>query len=148
MKLVSVPSHLWLSRDPAAPLVLFGLLSHEQKMSVINCVLQRHSAGHQRPIRAKERLIFHVGFRRFGVAPVFSQHTNGDKHKVGSGGPPRGWRGQPVTQSLQLDVMRDFKHQFSLVAIVGSETVIFGRCITAFILILHMLTFVDSFRCV
>ena len=82
VKLVSVPSHLWLSRDAAAPLVLFGLLAHEQKMSVINCVLQRHSAGHQRPIRAKERLIFHVGFRRFGVAPVFSQHTNGDKHKV------------------------------------------------------------------
>ncbi|KAF0289087.1 Pre-rRNA-processing protein TSR1 [Amphibalanus amphitrite] len=82
VKLVSVPSHLWLSRDPAAPLVLFGLLAHEQKMSVINCVLQRHSAGHQRPIRAKERLIFHVGFRRFGAAPIFSQHTNGDKHKM------------------------------------------------------------------
>ena len=84
LRLVSVPSHLWLSRDPAAPLVLFGLLSHEQKMSVVNCVLQRHPAGHQRRVRAKERLVFHMGFRRFAVAPVFSQHTNGDKHKVGT----------------------------------------------------------------
>lgn len=95
LRLLQVPSHLWLSRDPAAPLVLFGLLAHEQKMSVLNMVLQRHAAGHQRPIRARQRLIFHLGFRRFAAAPIFSQHTNGDKHKVlvarggGSDGCPR-----------------------------------------------------------
>ncbi|XP_037091319.1 pre-rRNA-processing protein TSR1 homolog [Pollicipes pollicipes] len=82
LRLLNVPSYLWSSRDPAAPLVVFGLLAHEQKMSVLNCVIQRHASGHQRPIRAKERLVFHVGFRRFAAAPVFSQHTNGDKHKM------------------------------------------------------------------
>ena len=30
----------------------------------------------------QDDLIFHVGPRRFSASPVFSQHTQGDKHKV------------------------------------------------------------------
>jgi len=32
-------------------------------------------------LKSKESLIFHIGFRRFKASPIYSQHTNGDKHK-------------------------------------------------------------------
>ena len=68
--------------SPGSPVAMFGILPHEQKMSVLNLVL-RKSADITKPIKSKERLIFHIGFRRFSACPVFSQHTNGNKHKVG-----------------------------------------------------------------
>ncbi len=58
-----------------------GLLPHEQCLSVLNIVLNRTNDS-EIILKSKERLIFHVGFRRFASAPVYSQHTNGDKHKV------------------------------------------------------------------
>jgi pre-rRNA-processing protein TSR1 len=62
------------------PLVVFGLLQHENKMSVVHFVLRR--SGHVSvPVKSKERLVFHCGVRRFSAAPVFSQHTVGDKQK-------------------------------------------------------------------
>lgn len=64
-----------------APLAVFGLLPHEHKMSLMNVVLKRTGASDE-PIKSKERLIFQVGYRRFIVNPIFSQHTNGSKHKV------------------------------------------------------------------
>ncbi|EFA12491.1 pre-rRNA-processing protein TSR1 homolog [Tribolium castaneum] len=63
-----------------APLVLFGLLPHEYKMSVINVVLKR-TPNYSLPIKSKERLIFQCGYRKFVTNPIFSQHTNGQKHK-------------------------------------------------------------------
>lgn len=62
------------------PLVLFGLLPNEHKMSVLNVVL-KHTNTISIPIKSKERLIFQCGFRRFTACPIFSQHTNGNKHK-------------------------------------------------------------------
>ncbi|XP_072940361.1 pre-rRNA-processing protein TSR1 homolog [Epargyreus clarus] len=62
------------------PLSVFGLLPHEHKMSLMNVVLKRTGASDE-PIKSKERLIFQVGYRRFIVNPIFSQHTNGSKHK-------------------------------------------------------------------
>ncbi|XP_028025484.1 pre-rRNA-processing protein TSR1 homolog [Bombyx mandarina] len=66
--------------NPNAPLAVFGLLPHEHKMSLMNVVLKRTGACNE-PIKSKERLIFQVGYRRFIVNPIFSQHTNGSKHK-------------------------------------------------------------------
>ncbi|XP_007454261.1 PREDICTED: pre-rRNA-processing protein TSR1 homolog isoform X2 [Lipotes vexillifer] len=63
-----------------APLIAFSLLPHEQKMSVLNMVVSRHP-GNTEPVKAKEELIFHCGFRRFRASPLFSQHTAADKHK-------------------------------------------------------------------
>ncbi|XP_012871910.1 PREDICTED: pre-rRNA-processing protein TSR1 homolog [Dipodomys ordii] len=63
-----------------APLIAFSLLPHEQKMSVLNMVVSR-SPGNTEPVKAKEELIFHCGFRRFQASPLFSQHTSADKHK-------------------------------------------------------------------
>jgi len=65
------------------PLVVFGLLKYENKMSVMNLVLKRVNQGaYDLPIKSKERLIFHIGARRFACGPIFSQHTTGDKQKL------------------------------------------------------------------
>ncbi|XP_021067696.1 pre-rRNA-processing protein TSR1 homolog isoform X1 [Mus pahari] len=63
-----------------APLIAFSLLPYEQKMSVLNMVVSRNP-GNTEPVKAKEELIFHCGFRRFRASPLFSQHTAADKHK-------------------------------------------------------------------
>ncbi|XP_063621177.1 pre-rRNA-processing protein TSR1 homolog [Cydia splendana] len=79
----NVRQDLWNSFHSAnknAPLSVFGLLPHEHKMSLMNVVLKRTGASDE-PIKSKERLIFQVGYRRFIVNPIFSQHTNGSKHK-------------------------------------------------------------------
>ncbi|XP_029169697.1 pre-rRNA-processing protein TSR1 homolog [Nylanderia fulva] len=62
------------------PLIVIGLLPYEHKMSVMNVVL-KHSNNYTLPIKSKERLVFQCGFRRFTANPIFSQHTNGNKHK-------------------------------------------------------------------
>ncbi|OXB58098.1 hypothetical protein ASZ78_012503 [Callipepla squamata] len=50
-------------------------------MSVLNFLVRRHP-GNSDPVKAKEELIFHCGFRRFRASPLFSQHTSADKHKL------------------------------------------------------------------
>ncbi|KYM82080.1 Pre-rRNA-processing protein TSR1 like protein [Atta colombica] len=62
------------------PLIVVGLLPYEHKMSLLNVVL-KHSNNYTHSIKSKERLIFQCGFRRFTTCPIFSQHTNGTKHK-------------------------------------------------------------------
>ncbi|KAH0564049.1 pre-rRNA-processing protein TSR1 homolog [Cotesia glomerata] len=62
-------------------LILFGLLSHEQKMSLLNVVLKRTPDPNSEPIASKDKLIFQCGFRRFITAPIFSEHTYTPKHK-------------------------------------------------------------------
>ena len=61
--------------------IIFGLLSYEHKMSVLNMVLKKHPFTNI-PIKNKEPLIFQIGFRRFEANPIFSQHSNGQKFKV------------------------------------------------------------------
>ena len=68
---------------PGHPLIAYGLLRHENKMSVVNLKLKRVSPSqYDLPIKSKEKLIYHVGCRRFEATSVFSQHTTGDRHKV------------------------------------------------------------------
>lgn len=62
------------------PLIVFGLLPNEHKMSLLNMTLKR-TTNNTEPIESKRRLIFQCGFRRFTACPIFSQHTNGSKHK-------------------------------------------------------------------
>jgi len=62
-------------------LVITSLLPHEHRMSVINMAVRRHHLSGSLPIKSKSRLIFQVGWRRFAACPIFSQHTNGNKHK-------------------------------------------------------------------
>ena len=67
--------------DNKKPLLIYGLLAHEHRMSVMNLVIRR-CAQFAEPIKSKETLVFHVGCRRFRAAPVFSTHSDADKHKV------------------------------------------------------------------
>ena len=77
--ITGVPSHLASSLGPG--LVLTALLPHEHRMSVMNFAVRRHIQSGSIPVKSKSRLIFQVGWRRFAACPVFSQHTNGNKHK-------------------------------------------------------------------
>lgn len=77
----NVPVGVMESFREGKPLVLFALLPHEQKMSVLNFLVRRHPTSSE-PVRAKEELVFHCGFRRFRASPLFSQHTSADKHKL------------------------------------------------------------------
>ncbi|KAG8298608.1 ribosome biogenesis protein tsr1 [Homalodisca vitripennis] len=77
-----VPEALYTARLGSQPLLFYGLLPHEQKMSVLNMVLKRQPIFRfQDPIKSKEQLVFQCGYRRFRASPIFSQHTNGSKHK-------------------------------------------------------------------
>lgn len=72
----------WQATQDGCPiLIVYGLLPHEQQMSVVNVVLKRTPESNI-PIKSKERLIIQCGYRRFIVNPIFSQHTNSDRHKV------------------------------------------------------------------
>ncbi|CAH0557510.1 unnamed protein product [Brassicogethes aeneus] len=77
----NVSQLLWSTfKQTEAPVVLMGLFPNEHKMTVVNTVLKR-TPYYNFPIKSKERLIFQCGFRRFAVNPIFSNHTNGQKHK-------------------------------------------------------------------
>lgn len=76
----NVPSSIQIM--PGHPIVAYGLLKHENKMSLINLKLKRVNLNqYNLPIKSKESLVFHVGCRRFESEAIFSQHSNGDKHK-------------------------------------------------------------------
>lgn len=63
------------------PLVLFSLLRHEHRLSVLHFNVNR-DARFADPVPSKEPLIFQCGFRRWEARPVFSQiNLNCDKHK-------------------------------------------------------------------
>lgn len=73
---------LWKSTQDANPiLIVYGMLPHENQMCVMNVVLKR-TPDSTIPIKSKERLIIQCGYRRFIVNPIYSQHTNSDRHKV------------------------------------------------------------------
>ncbi|XP_006011048.1 pre-rRNA-processing protein TSR1 homolog [Latimeria chalumnae] len=76
----NVPASILTSFNSGSPMVLVSLLPHEQKMSVLHLLVRRH-LGNDEPVKAKEEMVFHCGFRRFRASPLYSQHTSADKHK-------------------------------------------------------------------
>ncbi|KZP34405.1 ribosome biogenesis protein tsr1 [Athelia psychrophila] len=58
------------------PLVLFALLQHEHKKTVLNFTVQRNTE-YDGSVRSKDPLILCVGPRRMRVNPIYSQHTRG-----------------------------------------------------------------------
>ncbi|XP_068601560.1 pre-rRNA-processing protein TSR1 homolog isoform X1 [Brachionichthys hirsutus] len=81
LHVIDVPISVMESVQSGRPLILVSLLPHEQKMSVMHLLVRRHPSN-TAPIKSKEELVFHCGFRRFRAAPIFSQHTSADKHKM------------------------------------------------------------------
>jgi len=77
-----VPTSVALKAQQCGYLVLFSLLTHENKLSVLHFNVQR-CGSYAEPIKSKERLIFHAGFRTFPAKPIFSEsNLNCDKHKL------------------------------------------------------------------
>ncbi|KAK9748490.1 hypothetical protein RND81_02G061100 [Saponaria officinalis] len=69
-------------RAKSMPIISCGLLQHESKMSVLHFSVKKHES-YSEPIKGKEEMIFHVGFRQFVARPVFSSdNMNSDKHKM------------------------------------------------------------------
>ncbi|XP_042478558.1 pre-rRNA-processing protein TSR1 homolog isoform X2 [Macadamia integrifolia] len=65
-----------------SPVLACGLFQHESKMSVMHFSIRKHDS-YSAPIKAKETLTFHVGFRQFIARPIFSSdNMNSDKHKM------------------------------------------------------------------
>lgn len=62
--------------NSAAPLILFGLMQHEHKKTVLNLAVQRNTE-YDGSVRSKDPLVLCVGPRRLRVNPVYSQHTRG-----------------------------------------------------------------------
>ncbi|KAH8108009.1 ribosome biogenesis protein tsr1 [Cristinia sonorae] len=58
------------------PFVLFSLLQHEHKKTVLNFTVQRNTEF-EGSIRSKDPLLLCIGARRFRVNPIYSQHTRG-----------------------------------------------------------------------
>ncbi|TYK24600.1 pre-rRNA-processing protein TSR1-like protein [Cucumis melo var. makuwa] len=66
------------------PITACGLLQHESKMSVLHFRYFQFLNWHNSPpLKGKEKLVFHVGFRQFVTRPIFStDNFNSDKHKM------------------------------------------------------------------
>ncbi|WOK92487.1 pre-rRNA-processing protein [Canna indica] len=65
-----------------SPVLACGLLQHESKMSVLHFSIKKHDS-YDAPVKSKEILSFHVGFRQFYARPLFSSDSlNSDKHKM------------------------------------------------------------------
>ena len=69
------------ARGAEYPIVMCGLLRHEQRHTVMHAMVRRKPEC-ERPIKSKEPLTMQCGFRRWPVRPIFSEATKGcDKHK-------------------------------------------------------------------
>ncbi|PPQ98215.1 hypothetical protein CVT26_003467 [Gymnopilus dilepis] len=56
--------------------VLFSVLQHEHKKTVLNFTVQRNTE-YDGSVRSKDPLVLFVGPRRLSVNPIYSQHTRG-----------------------------------------------------------------------
>lgn len=76
-----VHQDLLKDHHPNVPLLLSSQFPNENKISVVNYSVQKF-IGYEKPIKSKEELIIHSGFKRFKAAPLFSENSaNMDKHK-------------------------------------------------------------------
>eukprot|EP00249_Psilotum_nudum_P022647 c28597_g2_i1 orf=239-2698(+) len=82
---IGVPAHAatkLLDTPQRFPLVVCGLLKHESKISVLHFSIKKHDSFLE-PLKSKDSLVFHTGFRRFNARPIFStDNINMDKHKA------------------------------------------------------------------
>ncbi|KAL4170358.1 hypothetical protein KRP22_011260 [Phytophthora ramorum] len=92
LHLKSVPVAKLQARIQAGPLVMGALLKHENRLSVLNFSVQRAASFAGEPLKSKDELSFHCGFRRFSGKPVFSdQSLKSDQHLFQRFLPQGGW---------------------------------------------------------
>lgn len=68
----NVPLSHRKTHDISKPVILFSLLRHEQKRTVVNFSITL-SSSHPGPIRSKDQLVVQCGPRRLSINPLFSQ---------------------------------------------------------------------------
>ncbi|GMH42195.1 hypothetical protein BSKO_10114 [Bryopsis sp. KO-2023] len=74
----------------APPFMVYGLMRHETKMSVVNFRI-RKAQTYEDPVANKEEFLFHTGFRSYAARPLLSTDTpRCDKHKMEKFLPPGG----------------------------------------------------------
>ncbi|KAI8974683.1 hypothetical protein BDB01DRAFT_806081 [Pilobolus umbonatus] len=71
----NVPVQAYESYNKTRPFIVFGLLQYEHKMSLLNIQMTRDNA-YEGPIKSKDPVVMHMGFRRYQVRPIYSQNTN------------------------------------------------------------------------
>ncbi|KAJ3047950.1 hypothetical protein HK097_011022 [Rhizophlyctis rosea] len=76
-----VPREAFASYNPSRPYILFTLLPHEHKFSILNFVVKR-TEEYDAPVKSKDPVTLHCGFRRYNVRPLFSQHSQGATNNV------------------------------------------------------------------
>ncbi|KAJ3149516.1 hypothetical protein HDU86_006921 [Geranomyces michiganensis] len=77
----NVPRTVINALNPARPFVLFALLPHEQKYSVVNFTLTRNDKD-SAPVKSKQPMVIQSGFRRYVVQPLYSTNTRGGSNNV------------------------------------------------------------------
>jgi len=73
-------SKLW-TRLGDTPLIIWGLLEHEHKISVCHYLLKADQ-NYKYPIQGLDSYIFDLGYRRINARPIFSDHSRLNKHVV------------------------------------------------------------------
>ncbi|KAJ2450358.1 ribosome biogenesis protein tsr1 [Coemansia sp. RSA 2336] len=74
LKQVPVQASLCFTKD--RPYVVFGLHQYEHQMSVVHFTVTRNPE-YTEPVRSKDPMVVHFGFRRYNVRPLYSQHLHG-----------------------------------------------------------------------
>lgn len=86
-----VPLQAFQQRLLAGPLIMGALLKHENRLSVLNFSIQR-SSMFEDPLKSKDEVVFHCGFRRYAGKPVYSdQSLKSDQHLFQRFLPQSGW---------------------------------------------------------
>eukprot|EP01116_Phalansterium_solitarium_P025551 TRINITY_DN9827_c0_g1_i1.p1 TRINITY_DN9827_c0_g1~~TRINITY_DN9827_c0_g1_i1.p1 ORF type:complete len:868 (+),score=304.71 TRINITY_DN9827_c0_g1_i1:66-2669(+) len=68
--------------DLTRPPVIGGLPKYENQVPLLHFHVPKQ-ASYEAPVRSKETLVFHCGFRRFETQPIFSENNfNSDKHRL------------------------------------------------------------------
>lgn len=62
----------------------------EHKVSVLHFVVKR-TANYTDPVKGKDPIVFHCGFRRFTARPVYTAYSSSNKHRVERFFQPGGW---------------------------------------------------------
>ncbi|GFR85009.1 pre-rRNA-processing protein TSR1 homolog [Elysia marginata] len=95
-----VPKAFMDFHKAGAPVALFGLFKNEQKMTLISTMISRMQ-GFKAPIKAKDPLVFQIGFRRFSTCPIFSEHAHQNKFKMERFLPQKGF----IVASMYAPIM-------------------------------------------
>ncbi|KAJ3181795.1 hypothetical protein HDU87_000813 [Geranomyces variabilis] len=77
----NVPRSVIDAFHPSRPFVVFALLPHEHKYSVVNFTLTRNDKD-SAPVKSKQPMIIQSGFRRYVVQPLYSTNTRGGSNNV------------------------------------------------------------------